>query len=178
MLSRELRFSPHYFPASTKFQRITLWVGRGKKRYFLLSNVTMLLSHSVTFLCNKRRIQGGHLEYLINNFPWNYSLGVEFTPFKEREKTTPTQSMSSSFRNRFQIPVAFRVFRSYIFYSPQKVRKITLSRVHDTCARENYRKWWSLFSNLSKSKDSNTNRRIKPASTNSIIFPWFALFSF
>lgn len=153
--------------------------GERKKKYFLLSNVTVLLSHSLTFLCNKRRIQGGHLEYLINNFPWNYSLGVEFTPFKERERENHTNSeVSLSFRNRFQISVAFRVFGSYTFYSPQKVRKIQLSRVHNTCARENYRKWWSLFSNLSKSKDSNTNRHIKPALTNSIIFPWFALFSF
>lgn len=47
-------------------ERITGWVGRGK-RYFLLSNVTRLLSHSITSpRCHERRI---HLEYLINNFP-------------------------------------------------------------------------------------------------------------
>lgn len=34
------------------------------------------------FSGNERRIQGGHLEYLINNFAWDYSLGEEFIPLK------------------------------------------------------------------------------------------------
>lgn len=108
---------------STKFQRITWWVGRGK-RYFLLSDVTMLLSHSLTFSCNKKRIQGGHLEYLINKFRSNYSLGVEFSPLKERERNHTNSESSSPLTNGPQIPLAFGVFRFLTFCSPQKLGKI------------------------------------------------------
>lgn len=98
-----------------------------RKRYFLLSNATLLLFHWLSVLCNERRIQGGHLEYLINNFPWNYSLGVEFILRKGRERHGTNSDRDWPLRNRLQIPFAFRACRFHTLCS-QKVRKINCRR--------------------------------------------------
>lgn len=83
---------------------------------------------------------------------------MEFIPLKDGKKTTPTQKVSLPFGKRLQISVAFRVFRLYTFYSPQKVRE--MSRVHSAFTGQNYRKWCFLLSNLLQSKADNTNMNI------------------